>query len=123
MAEDRVTLDQVPEKARHLLAVVEAYRREPFIAQHFHQVTWLSLNTSLGERGDFFALEFRSGKNVALLWSDAQGNWRAGKWLALSSETADVSAAAGFSPRYFEGVYAYNLFTEALHFVAVTKPG
>lgn len=119
---DRIGLDKVPEKARHLLGIVEAYKREPLMAGHFHQVTSLSFNTSLGEKMDFYALEFRAGTSAALLWSDAQGNWRAGRWLTLPRPEADISAAAGFGIDYFRGVYTYASFTDALQFVTATKP-
>ncbi|MFO0967538.1 MAG: hypothetical protein U0793_18420 [Gemmataceae bacterium] len=121
MAED-ISLDQVPEKARHLLAVIKAFGRDPFVERHFYQVTQMSLNTSLGEKAEFFALEFRVGKNAVLIWNDAQGRWRAGKWLTLPVEQAALTSAAGFGADYFNGVYDYGAFEEALRFTAATIP-
>ena len=68
--------EQIPDEARVYLAALEAQKEHPLVASHFFQVTWFTWFVAKEGKVEFYALEFRVGLNVALIWNDGEGNWK-----------------------------------------------
>jgi hypothetical protein len=118
-----VSPEHVPEEARMYMAALQQYQNDPFVQQHFYQVTWLSLMVPGRGQVDFFALEFRAGRQAALIWQDGQGNWGAGRWLQLSHADADITCPPSpLSLQYFQGAHAHPSLGGALELLAGTRP-
>jgi hypothetical protein len=77
------------------------------------------LEMAVGDRDTTYALAFRSGSSAALICQDAQGNWRAGSWLRLSHQGADIDCL----PRYFDGTEASPSLRAALDQLSDSEPG
>jgi hypothetical protein len=124
MARDEmpVSEEQVPEEARQYLAAIQQYRDHPFVQRHFFQVTWISLVVPGHGQVSFFALEFRAGRDAALVWQDEQGHWGVGDWLRLSHPDADItSPPSPLSLAYFQGAPAHPSLGGAMESLAASR--
>lgn len=121
-AEWPVSPEEVPEEARMYMAALQPHEDHPFVRQHFHQVTRLSLALPGGGQADFFALEFRVGQEAALIWADGQGSWGAGQWLPLSHSDADITCPPSpLSLEYFQRAQAQPSVLAAIDQLAASK--
>jgi hypothetical protein len=122
--EGPVSPEQVPEEARQYLAALQPHLDHPFVREHFHQVTWLSLAVPGHGPVDFFALEFRAGDQAALIWQDGEGNWGAGRWLHLAHPEGDITCPpSALSLQYFQGARANPSVAAALELLAASRRG
>lgn len=118
----RSVLEQVAEEARQYMAALQPHLDDPFVRQHFYQVTALSFAVPGHAPVDFYALEFRVGTESALIWQDGQGNWGAGRWLPLSHPGADITRPPSpLSLPYFQEAQASPSLGAALDLLAASK--
>lgn len=117
-----ISRDQMPEEARQYMDAIQSYLDHPFVAEHFFQVTWLTLKAG-GQEVDFFALEFHVGRHAALIWHDGEGNWGAGPWLRLAHPDADITCPpTSFSLDYFQHARANPSLGIAINLLVATQP-
>jgi hypothetical protein len=118
-----ISPEQMPEEARRYMSAIQEQQAHPFVRQHFFQVTWLAWMVPNHGKVEFFALEFRVGKNAALIWEDGQGNWGAGKWLPLAHADADITCPpTQLSLQYFQGAKAHATLAAAVEELVATSP-
>ncbi len=104
------------------MAALQPHQDHPFVRRRFRQVTWLSFVVPSHGQVDFFALEFRVGKEAALIWADGQGNWGVGPWLSLSHPEADITCPPSpLSLHYFQGAQANASLIAAIELLAASK--
>lgn len=116
-----VSPEQVPEEAQMYMAALQPHQDHPFVRQHFYQVTWLSFIVPGHGQAEFFALEFRSGQESALIWTDGAGNWGAGQWIQLSHPDADITCPPSpLSLQYFQGAQASPSLGAAIDLLAAS---
>jgi hypothetical protein len=124
MASEDISPERVPAEVREYMAAIQEIQDQPFVRQHFHQVTQLSIIVPQKQRADLIALEFRAGVHAALIWKDGQGNWGAGAWLKLAHAEADITCPpTPLSLKYFQGAHAQPSLVRALEALAKTIPG
>jgi hypothetical protein len=98
-----VSPDEVPPEVRVYMTALQPLGVNPFVQKHFSQITQLVFAGPDGQQAAMFALEFRVGPEAALVWTDGQGNWGTGGWLALAHADAEiVTPPSALTMDYFQ---------------------
>jgi hypothetical protein len=103
-------LSELPKDVQEYLRIIEQNLDHPLIKKYFHQITLCYIHWAPYEPVPFFLIEFRDKLNSGMVWTDADGNWGTGGWVALSSPDEVPQIAIS----YLQGSPAYRTCFDAI---------
>ena len=111
-------MSELPEDVIQYLQIIEKNSDHPHIKSYFHQITLCYLQTE-AEPIPFYLIEFRDNLNSGMVWTDGNGNWGTGGWLALESESSNALVAIS----YLQNSQAYPSCLDAIDALVNMKRG